>query len=565
MDRAPSSDEARLKTAHEGGVFSTLLTYARLSGPGWLQSAITLGGGSLAGALFLGVLTGTRMLWLQLLAMLLGVVMLSAISYVTLCTGERPFGAIKKHVNPVLAWGWATAVLMANVVWCLPQFSLATAAVQKNLLPGFAGDGAKVAICAALLGAAVAAVWAYDSGSRGLAVFEVILKGLVGLIVVCFFGVVWALASGGEGFEWGRIAQGLVPSWSSLTEPAPLFADALGRTGTFQGWWSARIVSEQQSVAIAAAATAVGINMTFLLPYSMLRKGWNVQFRRLAVFDLGTGLLIPFVLATGCVVIASADRFHGKYDTALVEEVPVALASKGFLTSLDARLQAGLDADSYAMRSVHPRERAGQGEEAYAERVALAMAMVPRADRELCAMLVRRDSFALAKALEPLAGPRKSQLVFGVGVLAMALSTIIVLMMISGFVVAEMLGMEPRGWPYRLGALLAGVGVLGPFVWADHGFWLAVPTSNFGMVLLPIAYWTFVLMMNSKSLMGERRPRGIRRVVWNVAMSVAAGTATLASIFTVNAKVGLAGHVGVVLFLGAALVAHFVRKGKRIS
>ncbi|MFT7677247.1 MAG: hypothetical protein ACI8QC_001225, partial [Planctomycetota bacterium] len=259
------------------------------------------------------------------------------------------------------------------------------------------------------------------------------------------------------------------------------------------------------------------------------------------------------------------DRFHGKYDTALVEEVPVALASKGFLTSLDARLQAGLDADSYAMRSVHPRERAGQGEEAYAERVALAMAMVPRADRELCAMLVRRDSFALAKALEPLAGPRKSQLVFGVGVLAMALSTIIVLMMISGFVVAEMLGMEPRGWPYRLGALLAGVGVLGPFVWADHGFWLAVPTSNFGMVLLPIAYWTFVLMMNSKSLMGERRPRGIRRVVWNVAMSVAAGTATLASIFTVNAKVGLAGHVGVVLFLGAALVAHFVRKGKRIS
>ena len=66
MDRAPTSDEVRLNAAHEGGVFKTLLTYARLSGPGWLQSAITLGGGSLAGALFLGVLTGTRLLWVQL-------------------------------------------------------------------------------------------------------------------------------------------------------------------------------------------------------------------------------------------------------------------------------------------------------------------------------------------------------------------------------------------------------------------------------------------------------------------------------------------------------------------
>lgn len=62
-------------------------TYIRLSGPGWLQSAITLGGGSLAGALFLGVIAGTSFLWLQLVAIVLGVVMLSAISYVTLSTG----------------------------------------------------------------------------------------------------------------------------------------------------------------------------------------------------------------------------------------------------------------------------------------------------------------------------------------------------------------------------------------------------------------------------------------------------------------------------------------------
>ena len=32
-------------------------------------------------------------------------------------------------------------------------------------------------------------------------------------------------------------------------------------------------------------AAAVGINMTFLLPYSMLARGWDKDFRGLAVFD----------------------------------------------------------------------------------------------------------------------------------------------------------------------------------------------------------------------------------------------------------------------------------------
>ena len=80
--------------------------YLKRSGPGWLQAAITLGGGSLAGSLFLGVILGYHLMWLQPLAMVLGVVMLCAIGYVTLSTGQRPFGAINRHVSPVLGWAW---------------------------------------------------------------------------------------------------------------------------------------------------------------------------------------------------------------------------------------------------------------------------------------------------------------------------------------------------------------------------------------------------------------------------------------------------------------------------
>ena len=68
------ADREMLNAAQEQGGTAVLGAYVRLSGPGWLQSAITLGGGSLAGALFLGIMGGTSMLWLQLVAIIMGVV-----------------------------------------------------------------------------------------------------------------------------------------------------------------------------------------------------------------------------------------------------------------------------------------------------------------------------------------------------------------------------------------------------------------------------------------------------------------------------------------------------------
>ena len=116
-DSKVDSDRELLREAVDRGFFATIGAYLRLSGPGWLQSAITLGGGSLGSSLYLGVLGGYGLLWVQPLAMILGIVMLSAIGYVTLSTGERPFRAINEHVNPVLGWGWALAVAAAS--WAL--------------------------------------------------------------------------------------------------------------------------------------------------------------------------------------------------------------------------------------------------------------------------------------------------------------------------------------------------------------------------------------------------------------------------------------------------------------
>ena len=47
-----------LRSVADKGAGAKIAAYSKLCGPGWLQSAITLGGGSLASALYLGVVGG---------------------------------------------------------------------------------------------------------------------------------------------------------------------------------------------------------------------------------------------------------------------------------------------------------------------------------------------------------------------------------------------------------------------------------------------------------------------------------------------------------------------------
>ena len=82
----PQVEAQRLQIveAKKKGTLATLGVFTKFSGPGWMQSATTLGGGSLASALYLGVLGGLGFMWLQPIAMILGIIMLAGISYVTL-------------------------------------------------------------------------------------------------------------------------------------------------------------------------------------------------------------------------------------------------------------------------------------------------------------------------------------------------------------------------------------------------------------------------------------------------------------------------------------------------
>jgi len=614
------SDQAKTESvrqtlveAQERGFGSTLGAYVKLSGPGWLQSAITLGGGSLAGALFLGALGGTNLLWLQMLAITLGVIMLSAISYVTLSTGERPFRAINSHINPVLGWGWLVATCTANMIWCMPQFSLCFASLQKNLVGEEIGDTVanKLTVSLNILFAAGFVVLLNSQRGRAAKIFDWFLKALVGMIVICFFGVVIYLGSKGL-LDWQHIFSGFIPDFKQAYQPTGQVAKEIaGLSDKLQAFWSDKVVVAQRDVMIGAAATAVGINMTFLLPYSMLHRGWDKPFRGLARFDLGTGMAIPYILVTSCVVIAAAQSFHANVDDkflssdpAVMQKSPLFGSAKGDLLArvrLDKKGQSEAIApptseedmqvayESWKAVSSDAKDSTAeafgdltdkQKEEAAAAPGELAaIAALPAEEKRIAGSIVKRDAFQLSAALAPLFGEGErgetiAKTVFGLGIFGMGFSTIIILMLINGFVFCEAAGKPDHPLPYALGCLVAGVtGAMWPIVWqGESQFWLAIVASSFGMILLPIAYFTFFMMMNSRAILGEEKPKGGSMFIWNVLMGIsvlgavaAAGTALYDKITDPKPLVGWVVLGILVVYLLIVAAGFFMMKRSRTA
>lgn len=544
-----------IESVQDKGPVQKFFGYAKISGPGWLQGAITLGGGSLAGALYLGVISGTSLLWVQPLAMICGIIMLSAIAYVTLSTGERPLRAINTHLHPLLGWSWVVATIMANIVWTMPQFALGAAAVQQNLFSESVPDAVIIPIFLAI---GLFVNYLYQSDGKGAKVFDLIIKVMVAVIVLSFFAVVVSLANV---LPWGEVLSGYLPDFSLISKPAAVYEPLIAASSPENiSFWTNRILDSQRDVIFAAFGTAVGINMTFLLPYTLLKKKWGPRHRGLSITDLSIGLFVPFFLATSCVVISAASSFHGKID-----DVDPAAGNKTLL------------ALPSVVKQVEAFEGTSEEKAAFGE---TAIASVSESDRNLALMMVKRDAGALAVTLEAFTGKVVAQKIFGIGVLGMAISTIIILMLINGLAFQELFaGKVVAGqsssdalsskFPYFLGCAISGLaGCAYPFIWAnaEAKAALAVPTSVIGGALLPIAYFTFLLMMNSKKILGDKRPEGKSRIIWNVLMIFATTMATIGSYTAVSHKkafdipVGMVGMGFLALLFAVGAISFFTKE-----
>ncbi|MEX0326834.1 MAG: divalent metal cation transporter [Puniceicoccaceae bacterium] len=546
-----------MQTLENAGGWARIRAYAKLSGPGWLQSAITLGGGSLAGALFLGVVGGYSVLWVQAGAIILGVIMLAAIGYVTLSTGESPFQSMRTRINPVLAWGWILAALAANMVFVLPQYSLAFGALTENIFPGLAqysgSLGFKLMVSVVILGLVTAVTFLYGSGGRGIKIYETILKVLVGLIVIAFILVVVRLAFSEEGLPLGQILAGFIPHPGLIFHPSEAYQQVLQtiQDAEVRAFWTDLVISRQRTVMIAAASAAVGINMTFMLPYTIRAKGWGRKHRGLAIFDLSTGMVIPFIFATSCIVIASANMFHGK-------------PYQGILETTNGTLHVTASPE-YAAQVGELKGMLAKRPGGYAEKT-----RIESGELELAAMLLHRSNRQFARSLEVLVGPTVAHLIFGIGVLGMALSTISVLMLISGAVVCEVFKVPHGGIHFKLGTLLASTGILWPILWTGSSkAYLAIPVAALAYTLLPVALLAFFLMINSRQLLGESMPRGRYRILWNSLLGLVlliTGSASLATSWGKSMAIGgtavPVGRIFIIGYLIAVILGHFYMKAK---
>ena len=273
-----AADRAWLAGVAQRPWLARQVAYLRRGGPGSLQSALTLGGGTASACILSGAAFGFELLWVAPLGMILGGIVFMAISHQTLSTGMRPFEAMRVHAGPVVAWGWAIGTVLASIVWHFAQYSLASAVlVDLAEVAGFTAPRWLMGLL--VLAWAVPTAFSFGSGRKFAAAFDTLMRWMVWLIVAMFAAVAVRVGLGANAAE---IARGFVP------HVPPDNGDV-----------------RANPVIVAGLATAVGVNMTFLYPYTLLARGWGREHREYAKADIVYGMVLPYIVVTTLMVIVA--------------------------------------------------------------------------------------------------------------------------------------------------------------------------------------------------------------------------------------------------------------------
>lgn len=404
--------------------------YLKTLGPGYMQSAMTLGGGSAFAALFAGAAFGYQLLWVAPLGMFLGLLVMAAVAWQTLSTGKDPYDALKQHVHPIFAWAFAWGGLISSIIWQFAQYALAGAMISLLLGvdPWLAG--------------LIALAWCvpigliYGQGGRLVRSYELLLTGMVWFIIICMLVVV--IRSGLP--EPGAFIGGFVPSipqdWKGV--------DAEGETTSI----SAMVLI------VSSLTAAVGANMLFVYPYTLIKNRWGRGERDVAILDLWLGMFLPFTIAVSLMVAASAAVFY------------------------------------------------------YGDAPFVGSKIPPRAAAEI---------FAEPDRL----GESVGLWIFSLGILAMALSSITMQMLASGFAGVKLFGFKEQSTGHKLFTLLPAVGVLGAIWWVKMAAWVPVPTNIICGIFLPLSYVGFLILNLNRDYLGADRVKGTKLVLWSIGMLLA--------------------------------------------
>ena len=552
-----SSKEANLleKAQGRGGIHK-FIGFSKISGPGiWLALA-SLSAGSLVGSIGLGQWLGAGGLWVQAFAMLLGVFSLWAISQIVLNTQQSLFSLIKNDWNPSLAWWFGASALITNFAWCMPQFRFGAEITGSVLMPFLDNKGGKIGVAFVMLCFSIFLSFWYERSGLNSKLIQWVFRIILLSIITCLVLSIWMVLPGSN-LSWVQILSGFVPDIDVISKASTPFENLLDQAGEFRSFWEDKLVARQKDLTLITFSSALGVNLLFALPLLLLGRGWRRRHNQFAKFNLFFGLLLPFVLCSSCLTILSAVAHQNMLQSFTDDSKDVSVSTEIHQDSVHHLLRERITLE--IGKGNFDKLPPFQQEEL--------VASLPQAELHLAQVVTPTDTKKWIHLLSR-SNNHSVQYLLGLTVLLLSFSTIVVLMVLNGHLVCEIMGKPHKGAPFQSGSLLLAITSVGPFVWSNQDGWVADPSYFLSLAILPYVLLSFLLMLNSKEMLGRQCPQGIKGMAINLGASLSflfLGSSSFYLVWNHNWGNFPVGQALVTLIGVLVLIGYFSLKNKKLS
>lgn len=278
-------DKAVLKELNKKPMGKRTLGYIKLSGPGFMNAAFTLGAGSFASSVTLGAAFGYKMLWIPLYSFTFGIFMLAlATRFVT--RSEMPIIEAQNKFHGKFFGSIATGLIaccLASIVFNFGQYALGSDAIT-SLFATLGVHMPKSISWIFLVGISVPLSLMYGNGEnpKGVKFVENAIKVMIGIMLVVFGAVLCV-----TGINFPAMIKGLlIPTIPSGIEGIIMLIGSLTAT--------------------------IGVMDWVLFNNGMISHGYSEEHETLGLFDAFFGGLLPVTLILSFVSIAFAEAFAGQ-------------------------------------------------------------------------------------------------------------------------------------------------------------------------------------------------------------------------------------------------------------
>lgn len=273
-------EKEKLKEINKMKFLPRSLKYLKITGPGFMQAAFTVGAGSFASSVSLGALYGYDMLWVPLYSFSFGLFMLAlATRFVT--SNELPVIQAQNKYHGKFFGSIITgfiACFAASVIYSFGQYALGSDAVTSIFALGGINIPRNISwIPIFLLSAPITLL--YGSGVNAVKRVENFIKSLILLMFIVFAAVLFT-----TGINFPAMVKGL------LIPKIPSGIDGI-------------------IMIIASLTATIGVMDWILFNNTMYSRGFSEEHETLGRFDAVMGGLLPTVLILSFVSMAFAEAF----------------------------------------------------------------------------------------------------------------------------------------------------------------------------------------------------------------------------------------------------------------